>query len=166
MSNENQRDHGNFDSYPIKFMIKKNVSRQKIKRRKVFNYSEADWEGMACEIESYDWINIFNGLRICDAWNSFKSKLDISMRIHIPMKTVKFRIQPPWFDSEIFEMTKIKYKYRKIYKETGAEVDRRNYEAYKITIKNKVSEKKSEFILADPCNSENICNNQVNKKCW
>ena len=106
MSNENQRDHVNFDSYPIKFMIKKNVSRQKIKRRKVFNYSEADWEGMACEIESYDWINIFNGLRICDAWNSFKSKLDISMRIHIPMKTVKFRIQPPWFDSEIFEMTK------------------------------------------------------------
>ena len=55
-------------------------------------------------------------------------------------------------------MTKIKYKYRRIYKETGAEVDRENYEAYKITLKNKVSVKKSKFILADPCNSENISN--------
>ena len=80
------------------------------------------------------------------------------------MKTVKFRIQPSWFDSEIFETSKIKHNFRKIYKETGLEQYKENFERYKVELKIQVLEEKSDFILSDPCSSENKSDNQVNKK--
>ena len=50
------------DHYSIKFRIRKNVRRKYVKKCKVFKYSEADWEGMAKELESYEWFILFNGL--------------------------------------------------------------------------------------------------------
>ena len=42
------------------------------------------------------------------------------------------------YDSEIFEMSKIKHNFRKIYKETGLEQDKDNFKMYKVDFKNKV----------------------------
>ena len=86
------------------------------------------------------------------------------MRKFIPLSKVKFRHQPPWFDSEIFEMSKIKNRLRKNFKETGSEADKEKLNKYKACFKQKVIEKKKQFVTADPCISPD--NNAVNKKFW
>ena len=90
------------DHFSITFTIKKNISKKKFTKKKVFKYTDADWDGFSEEIMSYNWCMLFKHKTISEAWNLFKSKLDISMRKYIPMKSVKFRHRPPWFDSEIF----------------------------------------------------------------
>ena len=105
-----------------------------------------------------------NPFQTSEAWNLFKSKLDIAMRKFIPLKNVKFRHQPPWFDSEIFEMSKIKNNLRKTFKYTGSLTDQENYTRYKNKFKQKVMDKKRDFITADPCDTHD--NNTINKKFW
>ena len=101
------------DHYGISFKLNKNVPRKKPKKQNVFRYSEADWEGLSTELRSYDWRNIFANKDIFQAWEIFKSKLDIAMRNFIPLKSIKFSYRPPWFDDEIMEMAKIKAKLHK-----------------------------------------------------
>ena len=152
------------DHSSITFKIFKNVTRKKITKRKIFNYKEADWDGLSHEIRSYDWYSIFRNRSIAEAWILFKSKLDISMRKFIPMKNVKFRNQPPWFDTEVFHMSKIKDKLRKISKKTNSPDDRKFFLQCKARFKQMVIEKKRDFITADPCNTPD--NSMVNKKFW
>ena len=153
------------DHFSLTFKIKKNVARKKFTKQKLFKYGEADWAGLSKEIGAYNWTHLFNNKGIIEAWNIFKSKLDISMRKYIPLKTAKFRIQPPWFDSEIFGMSKIKHRLRKIYKDTGNDSDKENYDHYKSLFKQKVMDKKRAFISADPC-SDPENDKQVNKNFW
>ena len=91
---------------------------------------EADWNRLSDEIKSYNWSMLFKHKTITEAWNLFKSKLDISMRKYIPMKNVKFRDHPPWFDSEIFKMSKAKNRLSKIYKQTNVPSDKANFAKY------------------------------------
>ena len=152
------------DHSSITFTLKKNVSRKKPNKQKAFKYKEADWDGLSHDLRSHNWHQIFQNKSIVEAWNIFKSKLDISMRKFIPLSKVKFRHQPPWFDSEIFQMSKVKNRLRKIFKESGSEADKENLDRYKVRFKQKVVDKKKQFVTADPCVSPD--NNTVNKKFW
>ena len=157
------------DHLSIIFKIRKNVPRKRPKKKKVFRYKEADWDGLSYELQGYNWYSLFYGQSIIDSWNIFKSKLDIAMRNHIPFKSIKFRPQPPWFDDEIFQLSKAKHKLRKIFKESNLKTDEENYKKSKIRLKQKEKEKKREFLIADPCSEtqeQKLSENQVSKKFW
>ena len=119
------------DHYSISFSLNKNVPRKKAKKQNVFRYFEADWEGLSAELKSHNWRVIFANKDIHNAWEVFKSRLDIAMRKFIPMKSVKFRYRPPWFDDEIMEMSKIKDKLHKKYKHSENAEDKVNFVNYR-----------------------------------
>jgi hypothetical protein len=152
------------DHFSVTFTLRKNVARKNTNRQTIFKYKEADWEALSLELGSHNWHELFHNKSILDSWNIFKSKLDIAMRKCIPMAKIKVRQQPPWFDSEIFEMSKTKSRLRKMFKQTRSTTDEDNLNKYKTLFKQKVIEKKKKFVTADPCESPN--NNTVNKKFW
>ena len=76
------------DHMSISFNIQKNVSRNKIRKRKIYKYKDANWNGLSNNLRLHRWDLLFEHLSIQDAWNIFKSKLDISMRKFIPMSNV------------------------------------------------------------------------------
>ena len=156
------------DHQSVLFTMRKSVKVSKAKPRKVFKFAEADWDGLNEELNSLNWDNLFRNRNIKESWQIFKSKLDIAMRNHIPMKIVKVRIQPPWFDAEIHGMSKIKHRFRKIHKQTGLASDKKALDDYKRKFYERVADKKRQFIIADPCNDiENSqAQSQVNKKFW
>ena len=119
------------DHYCISFSLNKNVPRKKAKKQNVYRYSEADWDGLSAELNSHNWRAIFANKSIHNAWEVFKSKLDIAMRKFIPMKSAKFRYRPPWFDDEIMMMSKIKDKLHKKYKHSEDPIDKRNFADYR-----------------------------------
>ena len=102
----------NSDHFSVAFKIAKRIKNKKPTRNKIFNYKRADWAGMNNEIRSTDWAHILDNHSTIVAWNVFKSKLDITMRKYIPMISVRFKKQPPWFDSEIHELCKTKENLR------------------------------------------------------
>lgn len=159
------------DHYSVTFKLRKFVARRKTRKQKVFKYSEADWNGLSHELASFEWNSIFDNLSITDAWNMFKSKLDISMRKFIPFRNVKFRQQPPWMDSEMFEMSKTKHRLRKNWKssacpEPDKEFHKEIFKNYEARFKQKCEEKKRIFLNADPCDDDPTINKLVNKKFW
>ena len=152
------------DHFSITFTLKKNVTRKKPSKQTIFKFKEANWDGLSQELRSHNWHELFHNRSIADAWNVFKSKLDIALRKFIPVSKVKVRHQPPWFDSEIFEMSKTKNQLRKNFRESGSAADEASLNRYKALFKQKVIEKKKQFVTADPCASPD--NNNVNKKFW
>ena len=76
------------DHQSVLFTMRKSVKVSKAKPRKVFKFAEADWDGLNEELNSLNWDNLFRNRNIKESWQIFKSKLDIAMRNHIPMKIV------------------------------------------------------------------------------
>ncbi len=151
------------DHFSISFKVRKNIPRKKPVKKRVFNYKEADWDGLNHDLSSHNWQALFLNKNITDSWNLFKSKLDIAMRKYIPMKNIKFRIQPPWFDSEIFEMSKVKKRLRKQFKDSQSDHDKESYDRYKTIFKQKIMDKKRDFVTPDPTDESD---NTVSKKFW
>ena len=157
------------DHFSISFKIRKNVPRKRPSKKKVFRYKEADWTSICLDLQSYNWESLFYRKSIIDAWNIFKSKIDIAMRKYIPFKAIKFRPQPPWFDDELFQLSKSKHRLRKIFKASGLPTDEENFKKSKIRLKQKENEKKREFLIADPCNDthdQQNNENQIKKTFW
>ena len=150
------------DHFAVSFKVKKNMSRKKPVKRKVFKYSEADWDGLSADLRGYNWGKLFANKNINQAWELFKSKIDIAMRRFIPMKSVKFRYRPPWFDDEIMDMSKTKDRLHKIYKHSRNEENKERFTKYRTMFKNRINEKKHDFVVADPCESYS----SVSKKFW
>ena len=114
------------------------------------------------EVNNTDWSQLFCNLSSSLAWDVFKSKLDMIMRNHIPMIKVRFKKQPPWFDSEIYELCKAKDKLRKKYKVTNLDSDYKEFCRLRSITKQTIAAKKQSFFTEDPCSDTNI----VNKKFW
>ena len=114
------------------------------------------------DISSVNWENSLNGESLISSWNIFKSKLDILMCKHIPMITVKFRKRPPWFDSEIYEMSKVKNRLRKQYKRSQSDADHKAFKDYRKSMRHAIDDKKRSFFGADPWSDYS----SIEKKFW
>ena len=151
------------DHYSFSFEISRCVSKKKPPKKRIFNYRKANWDGLNQELHNINWYDLFQGKCIYEAWEIFKSKLDISMRKFIPMSNVRFKRRPPWFDDEIQDICKNKDRLRKKAKSSSNPDDIGNFRKYRVYFKQMVSKKKQEFIAADPCeNSDDV----VNKRFW
>ena len=78
------------DHFTVLFTLKIRVPRKKAHRVRIFNYKKANWAALNTELRSINWKALFGNYNVLACWNSFKSKLDMCMRKHIPMINVKF----------------------------------------------------------------------------
>ena len=61
-------------------------------------------------------------------------------------------------------MSKVKYRLSKICRETNLPIDKANFTKYKALFKQKVLEKKRDFVTADPCDTPD--SSKINKRFW
>jgi hypothetical protein len=127
------------DHFGITFSIKMKF-RYKVEKRKMYNYKRANWEGLNNDLKSVRWDQHING----DAetgWRRFKNILRHYMNIHIPTITIKNKGQPPWFDSDTYQMCLKKERLHQKFKETGSADDYKQYSECRKEFKKLVSEK-------------------------
>ena len=60
---------------------------------------------------------------------------------HIPKIAVKNSFQPPWFDSEVFRLSKKKERFRKLYKTTQCPEYYHKYSSHRRELKNMIKSK-------------------------
>ena len=80
------------DHFGITFSLKMDF-RKKLKKRKIFNYKKANWEGLTNDLKFIKWDHCLH----CDAetgWYRFKTTLFHHMRQHIPTILITDRDQP------------------------------------------------------------------------
>ncbi|MCP4456756.1 MAG: hypothetical protein GY816_01820, partial [Cytophagales bacterium] len=127
------------DHYGLTFSLKMNF-RKKIVKRKIFNYKKANWEGLTNDLKSVSWDIHLN----CDAetgWYRFKHILFHHMKYRIPTITITDKDQPPWFDSETYQLCLKKERLRAKFNETELSEDYENFSNCRRDFKNLVHEK-------------------------
>ena len=150
------------DHSTVLFKLKIWVPRKKVPRVRIFNYKKANWDALNKELCSINWKTLFGNYNVLSCWNTFKSKLDICMRKHIPMISIKFKQKPPWFDSEIHELCKLKDKYRKKANTTKNSLDQEAFRKCRKELKIKIETKKKDYISGDTFDSDNL----ISKRFW
>jgi hypothetical protein len=127
------------DHFGITFTIKMNF-RTKLTKRKIYNFKQADWEGLNNDLKSVRWDEHLQ----CDAvtgWLRFKSILTHHMNCRIPIITVTDKDQPPWFDSETYQLCLKKERLRRKFNETGRAEDYTKFSECRIRFHELVNEK-------------------------
>ena len=105
------------DHFPVSFCIKSNVRRKKAPKREIFNYKRANWNELNNELRFTNWNNLLSGNDVETAWRTFKTHLNASCTKHIPKIKIKSGFQPPWFDSETYDLCRRKERFRAKYKQ-------------------------------------------------
>ena len=98
------------DHFGITFKAKMKF-RKKVIKRKILNYKKADWIGLNNDLKSVRWDDHLN----CDAetgWFRFKKILFHHIHHRIPTITISDKDQPPWFDSDTYQLCLKKEKLR------------------------------------------------------
>ena len=107
------------DHSAIAFKLNINVKKRVPCKRKIYNFKKANWDGLIHDLKQVNWDSY---LMYCDsdtAWLRFKAILLSLCDKHIPKITIKSEYQPPWFDSETFELNREKERWRALYKVSG-----------------------------------------------
>ena len=153
------------DHYTLNFEICKPRNKKKIIKKRVFAYKRGDWQSVNQELRNKNWHSILSSNDMTYNLNTFKSTVDITLRKYIPMVNIKSKGQPPWFDSEMHDMKKVKTELRKRVKsENATPVDEEEFRSYEILYKQRAMAKKKDFITkVDPCEDENTI---INKRFW
>ena len=104
------------DHFGISFDIDFSVRRKKQPKKKVYNYSKANWKELNYDLKRVDWDNLIGSFDTHSAWPVFKNILKSLSDKHIPKRNVRSEFQPPWYDSACEKILKKKEKFRKNYK--------------------------------------------------
>ena len=100
------------DHYGINFKKKLDVPMKKTVKRKVYNYSKADWRALNFDIRRIDWES---HIRMHDphaCWPLFQTAMKRLCDKHIPKKTISNEFQAPWFDTHCEKILREKEKWR------------------------------------------------------
>eukprot|EP00116_Pleurobrachia_bachei_P001462 sb/3461724/ len=89
------------DHFTIKCEVQIKKRRPKFKTTKKFSYKKADWDAINEGMYRHNWTKEFKYLSAEQSLQIFKSKLDITLRHHVPLVNVKIGSQPPWYDEEL-----------------------------------------------------------------
>ena len=92
------------DHLTIHFEIVKPRYKKKNIKRRVFSYKKANWNHVNRDLNALQWNRILSSTCMEENLSSFKSNIVIVLRRHFPMITLKGKIQPSWFDSEMNEL--------------------------------------------------------------
>ena len=111
------------DHFPIKFEIKSNIKRKRATKRKFFNFKRANWDALNTDLRHTDWNTMLNCTEPEFAWIKFKTKLFELVNIHIPTITCRSEFNPPWFDSDLYNLCRKKERFRSKFKKTKSDKD-------------------------------------------
>ena len=130
------------DHFGIMFSIKLDVSLKKTVKRKVFDYSKADWKSLNFELKRVNWNNYISTNDPHISWPIFKEVLSKLCDKYIPKKSVRYQFQPPWFDTDCDKILREKEKWRaKSYSDSGTEEDLEMFRKYRSKFKKVMTEK-------------------------
>ena len=107
------------DHFPIKFDVNLRAKKRVQEKRDIYNYKHADWDKINTELSQINWEHHLSCNDVEVGWANFKSILFSITDRHIPKIKLKNVDQPPWFDSETFNLCREKEKFRSKYKESS-----------------------------------------------
>ena len=112
------------------------------------------------ELSNTHWDSLFSNCDVDTAWQNFKNKLKTLSDVHIPKIKIKSEFQPPWFDSEVYNLCREKERLRSRYKQTKSDLHYVKFSDCRRKLKHLVKQKMSE-------NLENEHEPElINKKFW
>ena len=111
------------DHFPIKFEITTKVKRKHATKRKCFNFKRAKWDALNADLRNTNWNAILNCTEPEFAWVKFKAKLFDLIDIHIPTITCRSEFNPPWFDSDLYNLCRKKERLRSKFKKSKGDND-------------------------------------------
>ena len=148
------------DHYSVHFKLKLNTSRKKSTKRTIYNFKRSDWEAMNSEFLNTNWNSILSNQGMDEAWLKFKTKFFEISDNHIPKIKINDGFQPPWFDSEAYELSKKKQRLHKKWKKSNNDLHYVKFSECRKQFKN-LMEKKLEDNFQDEENR-----NHITKKFW
>ena len=130
------------DHFGIIFSIKLDVSLKKTVKRKVYDYSKADWKSLNFELKRVNWNSFINTYDPHISWPIFKKILLNLCDKYIPKKSVQYQFQPPWFDTDCDKILREKEKWRaKAHSDSGTEEDHELFRKYRSKFKKVMNDK-------------------------
>ena len=129
------------DHFGIKFEIQLNVKLKKAVKRKIYNFSKANWKDLNYDLKKVSW-NSIGSYDPHTSWELFKYVLYKLCDKHIPKKSVKDQFLPPWYDSECDKILCEKEKWRvKANSSTGTEEDHEKFRQLRSEFKKTLDQK-------------------------
>ena len=148
------------DHFIIQFEINYKARRKKPAKRTIYNFKRANWEMLNNDLRNTNWNNLLGNCDVDTAWLNFKGKLNSLANIHIPKIKIKSEFQPPWFDSEVYNLCREKERLHSRYKETKSDAHYMKFSDCRRKLKHLVRHKMCE-------NFEDENDSQlINKKFW
>ena len=148
------------DHYPIFFNLNLNARRKKACKRKIYNFKQANWPNLNEELASKNWEHLFRNCSALESWMLFKEILTGSCDRHIPKIVISDEFQPPWFDSDVFDLCRKKERLHKEWKESNDDAKYFKFSRARKNFKDLVDAKMD-------ANFENPLNrNLINKNFW
>ena len=130
------------DHYGINFKITLDVPMKKTVKRKVYNYSKADWRALNFDIRRIDWESHIGMHDPHESWPLFRTAMEKLCDKHIPKKTISNEFQAPWFDTDCEKILREKEKWRaKANSERGTEEDHQKFRKLRKDFKKIMNEK-------------------------
>ena len=148
------------DHFPIQFKVKSYARKKKTAKREIYNFKRANWDALISELDSTNWQHLLSSSDVEVAWNAFKAHLFCVVDKHIPKIKIQNQFQPPWFDSETYELCREKERLRSAYKRTKSDVNYVKYANCRRSFKRLVQGKMRDN-FKDEYNS-----NLITKKFW
>ena len=106
----------NSDHTPITFDINFNIKKKKPVKRKIYNFKRANWEDLNQDLREINWNAHLSNASPEQAWSLFNERLTELCNKHIPVITVSSEFQPPWFDSDCYNLCREKERWRAKFK--------------------------------------------------
>ena len=148
--------------FPLTFKIKHRADKFKAKKREIYNFKHANWDLINEELLQINWEHLLSEQNNIEAsWNKFKSIFFTVIDKHIPKIKISNNSQPPWFDSEIFNLCRKKEWFRARSKGSSSPEHYAKFSESRREFKKLAEQKMRENILTDD-NASDL----ITKKFW
>ncbi|WP_293138076.1 reverse transcriptase family protein, partial [Moritella sp.] len=148
------------DHYGINFELNSKAKRQKSIKREIYNFKKANWTKLNEDLSKINWHRLLHTNNIEHGWNFFKQNLFENVNKHIPKIKIQSEFQPPWFDSETFELCREKERLRAQFKCDKSDASYMKFSKCRRDFKNLVKQKMN----------DNFCDDSnpdfINRKFW
>ena len=148
--------------FPITLNVKLRAEKKNIIKRDIYNFKKANWAQINNELSHINWQGIFNYHENIEFnWIKFKTALFDVLDRNIPKIKISNSHQPPWFDSETFNLCREKEWFRQRSKNSSSPEHHAKFVECRRAFKRLTEQKMRDNILTDD-NSSDL----ITKKFW
>ncbi len=135
---------GSSDHDSLEFKIISYIERGK-KINKTPDMRKANWDEINSELVKVNWKNIFDKLTVEESWDKLKGIIENLSKQYIPMKKIKARNKPLWWNSNLMRVIRKKAKLWKTYKESKDYADYLKYKRIERDAKKEIAIAKKDY---------------------